>query len=445
MSSKNCHKELNDLELEMKSNNISNSDIVSIDDDIRKKEIKYENGKLDSFTEIQFIQKEKDKNIKEDNIDNKNMIENKSDKNNDNSSTKDEKSTIDNKKDIFGDLTSIIKNKIQARNEKENKKKKKLRLLSAPSKISIEQEGKEKDYSVFSLTTKSKNSKIEYNISNKIKKANSSVPKNSNIKKIKKPKKNPELFINKKIGKNDNNTISINNGNLTTKRDGKKKINFNDVLKRFDEEKKTAQKRFDNKKKELKEKENMIYTGKPKITKKNIKSDKYSKDFLIRQKELNDNLNTKKEKLIEEENKKKEKEYQKIISDSIILKKMKKYKRHKSDDQWVNRLYKDDVKKRELQRDILKDAFLPSFRPYLPPKKHLNKSVDKANEIEEVLDKYKKRQNPQLLLDYLSKNNLKLESGNLFRQKIFSKFGNRNKKLNNSMDINLLNSDEDSD
>ena len=69
--------------------------------------------------------------------------------------------------------------------------------------------------------------------------------------------------------------------------------------------KKTAQKRFDNKKKELKEKENMIYTGKPKITKKNIKSDKYSKDFLIRQKELNDNLNTKKEKLIEEENKKK--------------------------------------------------------------------------------------------------------------------------------------------
>ena len=438
MSSSNRNKYLlNDIELEMKSNHNTNSDIISLDDDIPKKEIIYENGKSE-YTEIKFIKKENNinKENNETNNNNNDKKENISKKNNDNSITKEEKSLNEkeNKKDVFGDLTSIIKDKIKTRNIKENNKNKKIRLLSASSILSTEAK-KKKYLNNLSSTTKSKNSTIIYNSKTKNIKANSSVPKNNNNSKIiKKTKKNPELFINKnkKIEKNENLE--------------KRKINFDDVLKRFDEEKKTAKKRFDNKKKELKDKENQIYTGKPNILKKiGNKYDKYSKDFLVRQKELNDNLNLKKKKLIEENNKKKEKEYQKIISNSIVAKKMKKYKRHKSDDEWVDRLYEQDVKKRKIKRDYMQEAFLPTFQPNLP-KKNFNRSIDKINQIEEVLDKYNEKQNPQLLIDYLSKNNQKCEdSDNLFRQRVFNKFVNKTKRRNNSWDINEINSDENND
>ena len=447
MSSNNGNKYLlNDIELEMKSNHNTNSDIISFDDDIPKKEIIYENGKSEfTETEIKFIKKEN--NINKENIENNNnndKKENISEKNNDNSITKDEKSLNEkvNKKDVFGDLTSIIKDKIKTRNIKENNKNKKIRLLSASSILSTEAK-KKKYINNLPSTTKSKNSTIIYNSKTKNIKANSSVPKNNNNSKIiKKTKKNPELFINK-IKKNEKNEKTQN---LTARKEEKRKINFDDVLKRFDEEKKTAKKRFDNKKKELKNKENQIYTGKPNISKKiGNKYDKYSKDFLVRQKELNDNLNLKKKKLIEENNKKKEKEYQNIISNSIMAKKMKKYKRHKSDDEWVDRLYEQDVKKRKIKRDYMQEAFLPTFQPYLP-KKNFNRSIDKINQIEEVLDKYNEKQNPQLLIDYLSKNNQKCEdSDNLFRQRVFNKFVNKNKRRNNSWDINEINSDENND
>ena len=60
MSSNNGNKYLlNDIELEMKSNHNTNSDIISLDDDIPKKEIIYENGKSEfTETEIKFIKKE---------------------------------------------------------------------------------------------------------------------------------------------------------------------------------------------------------------------------------------------------------------------------------------------------------------------------------------------------------------------------------------------------
>ena len=79
---------------------------------------------------------------------------------------------------------------------------------------------------------------------------------------------------------------------------------------------------------------------------------------------------------------------------------------------------------------------LPTFKPFIP--KRLNKSVDKINKIGEILDKYSERKNPQLLIDYFSKNNQKFEdSDKLFRKKIFNKFVNKNKKRSNSMDINI--------
>ena len=68
----------------------------------------------------------------------------------------------------------------------------------------------------------------------------------------------------------------------------------------------------------------------------------------------------------------------------------------------------------------------------------MNNSVDKINQIGEVLDKYNEKQNPQLLIDYFSRNNTKFEeSENLFRQKILNKFVNKNKKRNNPSDIKI--------
>ena len=211
MISNNVNKELlNDIELEMKSNNNTNSDIISIDD-IPKKEII-----SDSYTEIKFIKNEKnnDNENNDNDNDNNNKKENISEKNNDNSSTKDDKSNKE--KDIFCDLTFIIKDKIRTRNIKENNKKKKIRLLSAPSTDT-------KNKNLFNnlnppSTTTSKKAQILYNPKLNKTKDNSSVPKNNNVKNIKKSKKNPELFINKKNNNYENNK-NENIGNLTTKRD----------------------------------------------------------------------------------------------------------------------------------------------------------------------------------------------------------------------------------
>ena len=422
MSSNNIIKNeelIKNIDLEMKSDHNTNSDIISLDD-MPKKIIISENCISDRYTEIKFT-KQNSSNEEEDNTDINNI--------NINTENKELKENLEMKeksKDIFGDLTSIIKDKIKTRNTKDNNKKKKIRLLSASSALSTNEKKKKIN---FNMNLTSRTNLQTYKNKNKSK-PNSSASKNKNTKILKKPKKNPEIFVNK----NKNNSQNSS----TIKKEEAKKINFKEVLKRFDEEKKTAKKRFDMKKKEIKEKENLMCTGKPKISKKiGNKYDKFSKDFLIRQKELSDNLNVKKKKLIEEDNKKKEKEYKKIINDSIITKKMKKYKKNKSTDEWVERLYKEDPKKRKIERDYLQNAYLPSFHPYLP-KKRLNNSVDKINQIGEVLDKYNEKQNPQLLIDYFSRNNTKFEeSENLFRQKILNKFVNKNKKRNNPSDMKI--------
>ena len=431
MSSNNIIKNedlIKNIDLEMKSEHNTNSDIISLDD-MPKKIIISDNCISDRYTEIKFT-KQNSTNEEEDNTDNNNM--------NIDTGNKElkEKLEIERKsKDIFGDLTSIIKDKIKTRNTKDNNKKKKIRLLSASSALSTNEKKKKIN---FNMNLTSRTNLQTYKNKNKSK-PNSSAPKNKNSKILKKPKKNPEIFVNK----NKNNSKNSN----TIKKEEAKKINFKEVLKRFDEEKKTAMKRFDMKKKEIKNKENLICTGKPKISKKiGNKYDKFSKDFLIRQKELNDNLNMKKKKLIEEDHQKKEKEYKKIINDSIITKKMKKYKKNKSTEEWVEGLYKEDPKKRIIERNYLQNAYLPTFHPYLP-KKRLNNSVEKINQIGEVLDKYNEKQNPQLLIDYFSRNNTKFEeSENLFRQRILNKFVSK-KKRNNSTDIktNKDNNDENNE
>ena len=54
-----------------------------------------------------------------------------------------------------------------------------------------------------------------------------------------------------------------NNGNLTSRKNDAKKSNFNEVLKRFEEEKKAKEKKLDDKRKELIDKEISLCTGKP--------------------------------------------------------------------------------------------------------------------------------------------------------------------------------------
>ena len=411
----NCGELIKDIELEMKSSHNTNSDIISIGE-ISKKELAYENGSSDPYTEVLLTKKEN------------NIDENKELKVN---FSMEEPLTINmNSKDMFGDLTSIIKDKIKTRNAKENNKNKKIRLSSSSAAISTKEKNKR-------LNNRLNLSSTTFFSNKKKASGSSSVPKTYRSKILKKTKKNPELFVNKNANKSAINSKNINKGSLTAKKKDGKKINFNDVLKRFDEEKNNAKKRFDNKKKELKDQERLIYTGKPNVSKKTGKKyNKFTKDFLTRQKEMNENVQKKKLKLVEEDNKKKEKDYQNIKKDSILAKKMKKYKKNKSTDEWVERLYKEDPKKRKTEREFMETICLPTFKPFIP--KRLNKSVDKINKIGEILDKYSERKNPQLLIDYFSKNNQKFEdSDKLFRKKIFNKFVNKNKKRSNSMDINI--------
>ena len=139
MSSGDNKKEelINDIELEMKSNNNTNSDILSIDD-MPKKEIINNDDKSDPYTEIKLIKKEEENNIIDNNKENKDKDIDKLEEN------KSEKPSVppsEQSRNIFGDLTSIIKDKIKTRNMKENNKNKKIRQLSAPA-ISTEEKNK---------------------------------------------------------------------------------------------------------------------------------------------------------------------------------------------------------------------------------------------------------------------------------------------------------------
>ena len=440
MSSGKVNEELiNNIELEVKSENNSNSEALSADDLPKKEIISDNNNNSDPYTEMQLVSK----NSNNDNQNNDKI------KAKEEEIEKDKSPETTNLKDAFGDLTSIIKDKIKAK-VKENNKPKKTRVLSASGMSGITNADKNnklnesKHSSIVNTVANSSAANIDSyskNTKNKKIKANISAPKNNKNEITKKNKKKAELFINKK--KNENYDSMKNNGNLTSRKNDTKKSNFNEVLKRFEEDKKAKEKKLDDKRKELIDKEISLCTGKPQITKmkKGNTSDKYSKDFLVRQKEINDNLNLKKQRLIEEENKKKEKEYQKIIDDSILHKKMKKLNKNGSDDQWVERLYKEDTKKRKIEKEYMEEAAMPSFQPYVyKKKKKCNKSVEK---IGDVLEKYKENQNPQLLIDYYSKNNKKDNCDNLFRKKLFNKNAHKNKIRSKSIDENNNNEDDE--
>ena len=224
-------------------------------------------------------------------------------------------------KDIFGDLTPIIKNKIKAKVLLKNK------FFDCRNKSNKSIEEKEHSALLTFNDSKRKEQFIENFHKSTFLNTISTTKDNSqtleNSYKIKKMKKiNPEIFVNKKNQKNKNNKINEKEKPKTN--EPKKKFDYNLMLNRFEEERKKASKNLEAKKQKIKEEENKINTNKPLLTnKKLINYGKYSKDFLIRQKEINDNVIKKKEKLIEEKNKKEEEDY-KIISSKNITKKIRK-------------------------------------------------------------------------------------------------------------------------
>ena len=336
---------------------------------------------------------------------------------------KKENKLINKRIDRFGDLTEIIKKnviKTLLDNNKaySNKKNQSVLLTLSSSK---KQKNKQNNINIITNT----NSATKTSSQNSLNSNN--IKHNSKI--------NPELFVNKKPSKNKNNSNIVGKKEFSIE---KKKFDFNSVLNRFEEEMKKTKKRFEAKKEKIKEQEKQIFTGKPNISKSTLKKyEKYSKDFLIRQKELNEALNKKKKKFIDELNQKKEEEYQKIISDNILNKKKKNYIRSKSCDDWVERLYKEDTKKRKMEKYYLEQTIIPSFQPFIP-KKNINKIMNKnKNRINKVIKEYNQKTNPQVIINYLNTNQISENQNEaLFRNKIFGKSANKyiNKKINNSME-----------
>ena len=336
---------------------------------------------------------------------------------------KKENKLVNKRIDRFGDLTEIIKKnviKTLLDNNKaySNKKNQSVLLTLSSSK---KQKNKQNNINIITNT----NSATKTSSQNSLNSNN--IKHNSKI--------NPELFVNKKPSKNKNNSNIVGKKEFSIE---KKKFDFNSVLNRFEEEMKKTKKRFEAKKEKIKEQEKQIFTGKPNISKSTLKKyEKYSKDFLIRQKELNEALNKKKKKFIDELNQKKEEEYQKIISDNILNKKKKNYIRSKSCIDWVERLYKEDTKKRKMEKYYLEQTIIPSFQPFIP-KKNINKIMNKnKNRINKVIKEYNQKTNPQVIINYLNTNQISENQNEaLFRNKIFGKSTNKyiNKKINNSME-----------
>ena len=242
--------------------------------------------------------------------------------------------------DRFGDLTEIIKNNIisksllennKAKSHKKNKNKSVLLILNSPKK----QKNKQNNIKLITFTnsTTKDSSKISLN-SNYIK----------NNHKI-----NLELFINKKTINNKNKSNTFGKKETIEK----KKYDINLMVNRVEEELQKVKKQFEAKKEKIREKENKIYSGKPNIIKNSKNYQKYSNDFLVRQKELNEELNKKKKKLIDEAKQKKEEEYQKIISKNILNKNKKNYIKNKSFDDWVERLSQQKTAKRQIEQYYL--------------------------------------------------------------------------------------------
>lgn len=392
------------------------------------------------MTEIKPINKDILKNLELDLASNKYITSDNSSLNKESYNIKENNqiNIIKNNKDIFGDLTSIIKNKIKIKilsknNNNNTKRNTTVRKYNSPFKNFTETKNKEKFQENLNNNINNINI-ININTFSSTTKDNSQISLNSN--KIKTKKKiNPELFINKRNKNNENKVVK------TLSLENQKKINLNAMLNRFEEERKKASEKFETKKQEIKEQEKKIYTGKPLITKTRLANyQKYSKDFLIRQKELYDDLIKRKKKLIEESNKKKEEEFKLITSQNVLLNKTqnkKKYHRNKSSDHWVERLYNQDTKKRKMERYYMDKAFIPSFKPSIE-KKNIKNILDKnKTQINKVLKKYEENTNPELIIDYLNTNkNVEDNNEKLFRNKIFGKPWNKlyNKKINNSIE-----------
>ena len=326
--------------------------------------------------------------------------------------------------DRFGDLTEIIKNNIisksllennKAKSHKKNKNKPVLLILNSPKKQ------KKKQNNIKFITYTNSATKDSSQIS-----LNSNYIKNNH-------KINLELFINKKTINNKNKSNTFGKKETIEK----KKFDINLMVNRVEEELQKAKKQFESKKEKIREKEKKIYSGKPNTIKSNSKNyQKYLNDFLVRQKELNEELNKKKKKLIDEVNQKKEEEYQKIISKNILNKNKKNYIKNKSFDDWVERLSQQKTAKRQIEQYYLEQSILPSFKPFIP-KKDIKKVIKgDENQIDKVIKKYNEKTNPEIIINYLNKKKI-YENQNLtlIRNKIFAKPKHKyiNKKINNSM------------
>ena len=389
------------------------------------------------MSEIEPINKDLLKNLELDLASNKDITSDNSSLNKKSNNIKgnNQINIVKNNLDIFGDLTSIIKNKIKikilSKNNNNTKGNKTERKNNSPFKSFTETKNKEK-FQVNLNNNINNINIININTFSSTTKDNSQISLNSDIIKIKK-KINPELFINKRNKNNENKVVK------TLSLENQKKIDLKTMLNRFEKERKKASEKFETKKQEIKEQEKKIYTGKPLITKTRLTNyEKYSKDFLVRQKELYDDLIKRKKKLIEENKQKKEEEYKLITSPNILLNKTKKkYHRNKSSDHWVDRLYKQDTKKRKMERYYLDKAFIPSFKPNIE-KKNIKNILDKnKTQINKVLKKYEENTNPELIIDYLNTNkNVEDNNEQLFRNKIFGKPWHKfyNKKINNSIE-----------
>ena len=322
--------------------------------------------------------------------------------------------------DRFGDLTEIIKNNIisksllennKAKSHKKNKNKSVLLILNSPKKQ------KKKQNNIKFITYTNSATKDSSQIS-----LNSNYIKNNH-------KINLELFINKKTINNKNKSNTFGKKETIEK----KKFDINLMVNRVEEELQKAK----SKKEKIREKEKKIYSGKPNTIKSNSKNyQKYLNDFLVRQKELNEELNKKKKKLIGEVNQKKEEEYQKIISKNILNKNKKNYIKNKSFDDWVERLSQQKTAKRQIEQYYLEQSILPSFKPFIP-KKDIKKVIKgDENQIDKVIKKYNEKTNPEIIINYLNKKKI-YENQNLtlIRNKIFAKSKHKyiNKKINNSM------------
>lgn len=197
---------------------------------------------------------------------------------------------------------------------------------------------------------------------------------------------------------------------------------FNSTYQRFQEKMKQKGDKIENLRKKIEEKERNGVTGIPKINKSKLSSNE--SDFLSRQKEYEQKIKEKKDKLATEAQLKIDKELNIVSKQSKInkeevndrllhFKEWEEKKKQKIDqmkmaiekkaiaeinngklhkgakcniDDSCKRLYQDDVKKRQENKQILQTMFKPTFKPTINSGK---KKVQKDKEVNSDKTKYK--------------------------------------------------------